>query len=92
MTSNNKPGINPVTIRSTIPNQPEVVIGRLGVGIGSGKPADLTVQILVIPRGTDPKNIAKAQVPVAIIPQAMFIAALGHLFPAGELARAHFNE
>jgi hypothetical protein len=86
----NKQAINPVTIRSQIPGQPELVVGRLAFGMGSVEDAlrNMTVQVCIVPVGTTHEDIhERAQ--VVVVPQEQFVEALGHLFPGGELAKAH---
>ena len=78
-----KTGINPVTIRT--PGQPQVVISRMHVTLGTD-PCKKMLTVLLLPEGA---KDATGVLGMAILDEDKFIEALGHLFPGGELAKAH---
>lgn len=82
-----KNAINPVTIRPKMGDM-QVVIGRLHLGVG---PVMMkTVQIVITPKDTTADTINE-KAAFAVIDEDQLIDALGHLFPAGELAQAHMT-
>ena len=86
----NKIGINPVTIRPQPPynsaGSNQVTFGRLGIGVGGRMTR--TFQVVISPHTDHP---AAQDMHIAILSEEQVIAALGHLFPAGELSAAHLD-
>ncbi len=83
----NKQPINPVTIQPTQKRAFALTIGRMHVGVG-GQPMDKLVTF-VIWDTTIPPEQAMLKACHAVIDEDQLVDALGHLFPHGELSKAH---
>jgi hypothetical protein len=87
----NKQGVNPVTIRplKTHPGK-SAVLSRLGIGTEDKMQMMVTVAFMdeeAIKKGAKVEDVTQA----AVVDEASFIDAMGHLFPHGELQHAHLE-